>query len=503
MASTDETLEIVRGPLRVCFRTRPVGLTLWFDGGGDGIELQPTPPAGFADLLEGRPRALCRGDLKGRAAPAHRIEWLSWERHGHGLRVAIEVDDAGAGVTLETALENRGAGPIALAPLSVATGRGALPPLVPHRLWSDGEGHEESLLLGSGDGPTLWVGFTTGRSGYGRLRLRPDGFVADETGVGVLQPGDSLAVDRLFVGRASSRTEALDDWARRAGAEMEAPMPARPSLIAIDGTGPAVHEARHEPGTGAAAWRAELAELRTRLDAATSLSAAGPPLASTGLTHALMPGGAALPLAIASQRLWLLDVALQGTNELGWEELLAGLVGGVVRVAGSDATRSRALLPTLAREASLIAPDVLRVPLLGERIAILLCNTSPEVQEMGLTLEGLGLSFPAHGYEFGSNESLGLVSGSVPARAVAPGGGRLLALTPPADRPLVVGSNLHVGMGATEVAALRKTSEGLVLVMRHPGQHEGDVWVAIPGEAAVRRVPVRFRDRAEIPLDPA
>jgi len=509
VGGTAETLEIARGPLRVHFRPGPpVGLTLWLEGSPGGIDLEPTPPAGFSALLAGGPRAMSRGDIKGRAAPAHRIEWLSWERGGPGLRLAIEIDDAGAGVTLETTLENRGTRPIDLEPLPVAACSGALPPLTLHRLWSDDAGHEESLLLGSGSGPVLWAGFSTGRSGFGRLRLRDGGFVADETGVGVLAPGESLAVDRLFLGRARDRTAALDAWARRAGAEMEAPMPARPTRLEGDAEGgsgsPLILEGRHVPGTGAAAWRDQLARLRAGLEGAASLSAAGPPLASTGLAHAMMPGDDALHLAVGSQRLWLLDLPLADAHALGWKELLTGLVGGVVRVSAAGASGSRALLPALAREASHLAPGVLRVPLLGDRVAILLCNTTAEVRPLGLDgalLSGLDLGGPAHGYEFGTNEPLGWVSETVPARAVAPGAGRLLALTPPADRPLVIGSNLHVGMGTSEVAALRRTPDGLVLVMRHPGEHEGDVWVAIPGEPRVRRVPVRFRDRAEIPLD--
>ena len=493
------SIEIRQGGLHVLVSALGPHVRLAWEDGPGPITVVPTPPAPFSSLLGEGPRVSTRGDVKGRAAPAERVEWLRWEPGGAGIRIAVEVDREGRGVTLEMRLENRGDTALLLEPLPVARIEGDLGALDKRLLWQDDEGHEESLMLGEASGCTPWVAYLTGRSGYGRLHRTPSALEASSSGVGKLGPGEHLEVDRLFVGRSADPTRALDDWARRAGAEMESPMPARAAQRALDD--PGWIDADHQAGVPVREWRARLRSLRAESADDSRVSAAGPPLASAGLAHALRASEREIDLSMASQRLWLLDVApASAFDPTHWRTLFAGLVGGVLRLPDASPEALRPLLPPLARESSQVAPGVLRIPLLGARVAVLLCNPSDAPRSLGIDFPSLSLPGAVHAYDFAANRGLGLVESAIEPEPIGPGSARLLALTPPSDRAQVIGSNLHVGMGTAEVAALRETDDGLVLVMRHPGEHAGDVWIARPGATRPQRVPVRFRDRAEIPI---
>ncbi|HME71588.1 MAG TPA: hypothetical protein VKM54_17210, partial [Myxococcota bacterium] len=78
---------------------------------------------------------------------------------------------------------------------------------------------------------------------------------------------------------------------------------------------------------------------------------------------------------------------------------------------------------------------------------------------------------------------------------VLAGGSRLLALTPVAPRPQVIGTVLHLGMGCLEASGLRARDDGpLELTLRLPGPRSGGIWIAVPGEGAARRIQVSFED---------
>jgi hypothetical protein len=215
--------------------------------------------------------------------------------------------------------------------------------------------------------------------------------------------------------------------------------------------------------------------------------------------------------AFANRRLWLhaagpLDVAGLEGPALATALALAGLASGLVRLREAPERLApprlallRRVLPPLAREAFAVDPETLCVPLLGGRLAVLRMNRGDAVRDLGLDLGGLGLRGAHHAFEFFEGRDLGLCARAVAPAPVAPGGCRLLGLTPAADRPQVTGSTLHVGMGTLEVGALRGGgTEGLRLVLRHAGVHRGAVHVAVPGESTPRRVAVSFRDHAEV-----
>jgi hypothetical protein len=142
---------------------------------------------------------------------------------------------------------------------------------------------------------------------------------------------------------------------------------------------------------------------------------------------------------------------------------------------------------------------VLLTPLFGERLAVVVWNPSDGAREVGLSLAELGCSGPHHVYDFWEDCYVGVIDRRIPPRRVAPHGCRVLGLTPISDRPQVVGSNLHIGMGTLEVASLRATSDpGLRLSLRLPGAHAGAVWIAAGGAHDAHRVAVDFEDSATI-----
>jgi hypothetical protein len=191
---------------------------------------------------------------------------------------------------------------------------------------------------------------------------------------------------------------------------------------------------------------------------------------------------------------------------------VAGLAGGLLTLADDiDALSDerfeilKRILPPLAREAHTPpASGILVTPLVGERLAVLLLGPVARPAELGASFRTLGIRGPFHGFDFWENQPLGLLGEGIPPRSTAPGGCRVIGLTPPSDRVQVIGSSLHIGMGTLEVASLRPQSRSEHrLSLRLPGSHRGDVWIVEPDEATARRVPVAFRDAASIEIGPS
>jgi hypothetical protein len=229
--------------------------------------------------------------------------------------------------------------------------------------------------------------------------------------------------------------------------------------------------------------------------------------------------GEVVAKAFTTQRLWLLD---PGPVPLGGPAIpraevqtllsLAALGAGSIRIDGDltglEAPRLdwlRCTLPPLARHARAQVPwtcsgtRVLLTPLFGERLAVVAWNPGDRSREIGLDLAELGCRGPHHVYDFWEDCYVGVIDRRIPPRRVAPHGCRVLGLTPTSDRPQVVGSNLHIGMGTLEVASLRATREpGLRLSLRLPGAHAGAVWIAAGGARDAHCVAVDFEDSATI-----
>jgi alpha-galactosidase len=92
-----------------------------------------------------------------------------------------------------------------------------------------------------------------------------------------------------------------------------------------------------------------------------------------------------------------------------------------------------------------------------------------------------------HIFEFWEREYLGVREGrlSLPA---PPHGCRLLRLTPDLGRPQVVGSSLHITMGAMEIASEEWDGAKLRIAMRPVAKRDGELYVARDGRVDVVHV---------------
>ncbi len=489
-------------------------------------------PPGGAALLGGTDaratgRWLAIGEVKAAAGPALRLEVQMQLAAGIGMRWTLEVPAAGTGVVAALAVENRGAGPIrvdALAPLAVGlAGEGlALASVAP-----SSAGSLPVRVLRT-PATALAAGFTTARRVDGRVeidlaaperRLRLESLAAPT----LLTAGESLESERAWLGVGGDEAALLVEWARRAAAEMDARVPLAPV-----GASFADADAPNTSDTGSTRTSATA---RADLASASAIASADaregritqvvwtterPTLSGVGFVDALaLPpedGPAwiarALDLAFTGRRLWGLEPgpalhvrAAAPTAAERTRFCVCALVGGVVRVEGDparlDAERARWLelaSPPLGRgsHARRIASGrALVTPLPGGRTIVLLVNESIGSTPIGVTFAELGLAGSHHLFDFWAEQDGGARDDGVAASLLPAGGSRLLALTPAADRPTVIGTTLHVGMGALEVSAVRSGDAGaLSLHLRLPGRHRGAVWIAVPGEPGSRRVEV-------------
>jgi hypothetical protein len=229
--------------------------------------------------------------------------------------------------------------------------------------------------------------------------------------------------------------------------------------------------------------------------------------------------GELLETAATGQRLWLLDTGdlLENLHEREPADArarisVAGLAGGLVRLdagltRGERGTWLARALPPLGRAifpATQVRRDggpTLVAPLLGERRAVVLLNESESDAALGLDLGTLGLDAPQHVFDFWEERYLGVVEQFVPSASVAPGGCRVLGLSPILSRPQVVGSSLHLGMGTLEVASLRELAGGgLHVSLRLPGWRSGSIWVAPAHSRVAKSAAVRFRARGAVEI---
>jgi len=511
--------------------------------GGPALQLDP-PRAGA--LGPSGPVLRARGRIKGACGPAERLE-LQWSPPGGpGLRRVVEVPEDGSGLAVELWEEPRGdaPGPGPRVPLGLTLPADAFA-LERLPLGGSDAGGEESGEEGGGEalllaaprapaGPHLLLGWTGGPRRGALVGEKAEGALVGEKAEGALRlravdPGPAapapgpVATPRAWLGVSGSRAALLATWAERTGAELGARAPgrggvtwpgARPSPrldglrpVRVRAAEPAAPDAAEEGPVPPApdAWRvASHGSWRRLVGRADAVRVRDP------LHH-----------AFASRRLWLnasapLDPGDPQTGHGATFEtalVLAGLATGLVELArppddsawtGARLALLRRVLPPLAREADRVE-DGLCVRLLGARRAILCVNPGPEPRPLGLRLRGAEPGpGPWHVFDFAAGEDLGLRTGAVEPRTVPAGGYRLLGLTPPAGRPQVIGTTLHVGLGTLEVAALRPGArqDALELVLRHPGTHGGTVFVAMPGESHARRVEVDFRDEAIVPIPP-
>ena len=98
-----------------------------------------------------------------------------------------------------------------------------------------------------------------------------------------------------------------------------------------------------------------------------------------------------------------------------------------------------------------------------------------------------------------------------------PHGPALLRLTPAGgdDKPLLVGSDLHISMGSAELASVESTRSGIRIALTDAGAREGNLFVyserplilsaasgcsaqVFPGKSSVWRIALKGRERGKL-----
>ena len=112
----------------------------------------------------------------------------------------------------------------------------------------------------------------------------------------------------------------------------------------------------------------------------------------------------------------------------------------------------------------------------GDFATVLLYNVADQAADVPLDaaeLGGLGEKFYA--WSFWDEAYVGLVGGDFVAKGLRPHAPLLVRLTPqsPDGRPVLVGSNLHISMGATDVADVSVSPNAMTITLTDGGAFEG------------------------------
>ena len=115
----------------------------------------------------------------------------------------------------------------------------------------------------------------------------------------------------------------------------------------------------------------------------------------------------------------------------------------------------------------------------GNFASVLLWNPtgqSADVTLAGVPLCELGEKF--HAWSFWDEKYLGVADQSLALHDVPAYGSKVLRLTPVADdRPVVIGSNLHIAMGSAELKQIVSRKDGMTIELTDAGAREGALYV--------------------------
>lgn len=118
----------------------------------------------------------------------------------------------------------------------------------------------------------------------------------------------------------------------------------------------------------------------------------------------------------------------------------------------------------------------------GEMIVALLWNPSSTEQAVTLPLDQCGMD-PNHRYavwSFWDNRFLGVTRGAWSTPSLAPSASQHLRFTDldrDPDRPVLIGSNLHISCGVAEIQQVTSLQGGMEIEMSDAGAREGDLFV--------------------------
>lgn len=349
-----------------------------------------------------------------------------------------------------------------------------------------------------------------------------------------------------------SQLEVLS-WLRRAG---ERAVESDFSLVQLDRLAESVVSGwRADPlASPIASFRRGLAVLREVFGQRSLIAAAAPLFASLDFVDAVQTS--ATPLVRADPTPLLrsflgetgrlvgagplcLDAEGQSLEEARAAATVAGLAGGIVSVGCAIGNLPnergqilRACLPPYRGPIYPLDPFAPKGPRLfalpvqvtwGSWLLVVALNPSNDPMALVTSLPSLGLAEGRYeAFEFWSQRYLGVLTDRLTIDHIAPGGCVVVGLRAERDEPQVVGTSLHVSLGAVALrsAGFRRANRSLQCAVGRPGNWQGTISVVMPpgwepgpvrgtgGTFTVRRmterlasIDVQFRDVADFELD--
>lgn len=176
-----------------------------------------------------------------------------------------------------------------------------------------------------------------------------------------------------------------------------------------------------------------------------------------------------------------------------WQGLV-GLLGGLVMTSESlhlsayeESFRELEILtPPVPERGRSFLPGVEIYPSLfgfiaerswGEFAVVQSLNTHELTADVSLRAPALDQLGQCHLWSFRDGKYLGIGSGSHIEKNLPPWGSRLLRMTPVGERPVLVGSNLHIGMGAAEIKEFAAGASTLSIELNDAGARNGALWI--------------------------
>ena len=137
--------------------------------------------------------------------------------------------------------------------------------------------------------------------------------------------------------------------------------------------------------------------------------------------------------------------------------------------------RGRSFLPGMEVYPSLFGFIAER--LWGDFAVVQVFNASDKVADVRLSAPDLDRFGKCHLWSFRDGKYLGVASGTHVEKNLPPWGSRLIRMTPVCGRPVLVGSDLHIGMGAAEIKAFSAGEDTLLIELHDAGARAGNLWI--------------------------
>lgn len=113
----------------------------------------------------------------------------------------------------------------------------------------------------------------------------------------------------------------------------------------------------------------------------------------------------------------------------------------------------------------------------GDFAVVQMFNAQDKTADVPLRAPALDRLGPCHLWSFRDGQYLGIGSSSHNEKNLPPWGSRLLRMTPVGENPVLVGSDLHMGMGAAEIKKFAAGKSTLSIELTEAGARSGSLWI--------------------------